>query len=360
MGKPAGEILREMRREELFLPKTLTIAITGRCNLACRHCWVGAGEGGSGDVPERTLRRMLVEFRELEGEGVCLTGGEPLCHPAWLRILQFARALGFEKASLQTNAMLIGDRDAELLRDLGFTGSSIRVSLDGASPASHDLVRGDGAFRGALLGIEALVRHGLGSSITLCFTEMRHNLGEFPDLLRLADSLGLGGVSCGTLVRFGRGATSNLIAPPELTQYGKLLRRYDSDPVFRELYGRLGSMAFLSWQQGEPPAAGCTFVENPYLAADGRLYPCVMCHADSHAVFGAPGKGLVASFAEGYRLWSSLMNFSRSRSEEMDPCASCSGRTLCGGGCLGRSWAAHGDFLAPDDRCSCRRSVYIP
>jgi len=360
MGKAAEDVLRDLRREGLFPPKTLTIAITGRCNLTCCHCWVGAGPGGNVNVPERTLRRMMVEFRELEGEGVCLTGGEPLCHPAWLRLLQFARALGFESASLQTNAMLFSDRDAELLQELGFRTVSIRVSLDGAAAASHDLVRGKGSFRAALRGIETLVKRGLGDSITLCFTEMRHNLGEFGDLLRLADSLGLGGVSCGTLVRFGRGGTSNLILPPEPAQYGDLLRQYDSDPAFRILYDRLGSMAFFSWQRGEQQASGCTFVENPYLTADGRLFPCVLCHADSHAVFNVPGKGLIASFAEGHRLWSSLMELSRSRAEDMAQCASCPGKKLCGGGCLGRSWAAHGDFLSPDDRCSCRRSVYLP
>lgn len=359
MGKVAEDVLRDMRREDLFLPKTLTFAITDHCNLACRHCWVDAGPGKDRIVPERTLRRMLVEFRELEGEAVCLTGGEPLCHPAWLKLLQFSRSLGIESASLQTNAMLFTDRDAELLQDLGFRSVSIRVSLDGAAAGSHDLVRGDGAFRGAVRGIETLVRHGLGSCITLCFTEMRHNLGEFPQLLRLADSLGVGGVSCGTLVRFGRGTASDLIVPPEPSQYGELLRQYDTDPTFRELYDRLGSMAYFSWQRGEQPAVGCTFVENPYLSADGRLFPCVMCHADSHAVFDVYGKGLVASFAEGLSLWSSLMELSRGRADEMAQCAGCPGRKLCRGGCLGRSWAAQGDFLAPDDRCSCRRPVYM-
>lgn len=360
MGKSAQEVARLLRQHELLLPKTLTMAITDRCNLACQHCWVKAGADGRCELPERAVRRMLAEFRELEGEAVCLTGGEPLCHAAWLRLLQFARSLGFESATLQTNAMLMSDRDAELLLDLGFRRISVRVSLDGAAAASHDLVRGDGAFRLARRGIETLVRRGLGSSVLLCFTEMRHNLGEFADLLRLADDLGVGGVSSGSLVRFGRGAASAAIAPPEPVQYDELHRRYENDAAFRERCIRLGAPAFLSWHQGEPPASGCTFVENPYLSADGRLFPCLMCHAGSHAVSGVPGKGLVASFAEGYRLWSSLLELSRNRAATLPDCADCSGRLQCGGGCLGRAWAAHGDFASPDDRCSCRRPVYAP
>jgi len=360
MGKTAAEVLRELRREELLPPRNLTIAITGRCNIVCRHCWVCAGSGRLGDMAEQAVRRILAEFRELQGEGVCLTGGEPLCHPAWSRLLQFARSLGFENASLQTNAMLFSDRDAGLLADMGFHNLSIRVSLDGAAATSHDLVRGDGSFEVVLGGLKTLLRHGLGSKITLCFTEMRHNLGEFPAVLRLADSLGLAGVSCGTLVRYGRGAASDLIAPPAPAQYAELLRMYESDRQFRELYDRLGSLAFFAWQGGEEPASGCSFVENPYLAADGRLYPCVLCHADSHAVAGVPGKGLLASFAEGCRLWSSLRRVSLDRAKEMTTCRDCPGRELCAGGCLGRSWAAHGDFFSPDDRCSCRRSVYSP
>lgn len=360
MGKSAHEVVRLLRRHELLPPKTLTMAITDRCNLSCGHCWVNAGAAGDRELPERTARRLLAEFRELEGESVCLTGGEPLCHPAWLRLLQFARSLGLEKASLQTNAMLVSDHDAEMLQDLGFRQLFIRVSLDGPGAASHDLVRGDGAFSGTLRGIKTLVKHGLAGSLVLSFTEMRHNLAEFADLLRLADDLGLGGVSCGTLVRFGRGATSTLLAPPEPRQYAELLRHHENDAAFRERCARLGAPAYLAWHQGEPPASGCTFVENPYLTADGRLFPCVMCHADSHAVCGVPGKGLIDSFAEGYGLWSSLLELSRHRAASMGACADCPGRLLCGGGCLGRSWAAHGDFEIPDDRCSCRRPVYSP
>lgn len=359
MGTSAEEVVRQLHRHELSPPKTLTIAITDRCNLACRHCWVSAGTERTGALPERILRRLLAEFRDLEGESVCLTGGEPLCHPAWLRLLQFARSLGFEAASLQTNAMLLDDRDAAQLLDLGFRSLALQVSLDGATAASHDLVRGAGAFRTALGGIETLVKRGLGRSVLLCFTEMRHNLAEFADLLRLADDLGLGGVRCGTLVRFGRGAASNQIAPPDPAQYDALRCHYDRDPAFRERCGRLGSPAFLAWQHGEQPATGCTFVADPYLTVDGRLFPCVMCHADSHAVFGVPGKGLAASLAEGCERWSSLREFSRNRAGSLASCADCPGRMLCGGGCLGRAWAAHGDFATPDDRCSCRRSVYL-
>jgi MoaA/NifB/PqqE/SkfB family radical SAM enzyme len=103
-----------------------------------------------------------------------LTGGEPLCHPDWFRLLRCARDLDFPQLALQTNADLIRDDTAEALASLDFPGLSIQVSLDGATAASHDLVRGTGAFAGALAGLKRLVAVGLAPRLSLFLSEMRH------------------------------------------------------------------------------------------------------------------------------------------------------------------------------------------
>lgn len=354
-----AEALEELEQRGLRPPANLTFAITGVCNLVCEHCWVGAGTpSAAAHVPERTARRVIQEFAALGGKSIRFTGGEPLSHPDWLGFMQCARRSGFRGVSLQTNAILFDDEQVAALRDLDFPGLSIQISLDGATAESYDLVRGAGAFAGALAGIRRLVRGGLARRISLFFTEMRHNLEEIPAVLELAADLEIGSVATGTLVRCGRADESALIAPPDSGQYLRLLERYDADPRFRELYEKLGSVAAIEWHKGAGPRSECcTFVENPYLTAEGRLYPCVLCHASDFAVAGVFEKSLACDFAEGAPLWSSLLRISCSRADTIRECRECPERVACAGGCMGRAWGSCGDLLAADDRCGQRRAV---
>jgi radical SAM protein with 4Fe4S-binding SPASM domain len=353
-------ILQQLNLAGLRPPKMLTVAITGACNLNCRHCWVTAGEKTShSHVPLPLLRPLLEEFAAIGGDGVRITGGEPLCHPHWLDILQLSRSLGFKTVILQTNAMLLREEHPASLRKLDFPGFSIQVSLDGATARTHDLVRGEGAFSGALYGIMKLVQEGLGQRISVFLTEMRHNIAEIPDLLDLADRKGIGSVSTGSIVLCGRASETSLLAPPDPEQYLSLLERYDRDSRFRELYKRIGTVAALEWRAGDAVRQDCcTFIENPYLTPSGRLYPCLLCHSDEFSVAKVFEKGLVAAFTAGIPLWSSLFCISRSRSEAIPGCLDCTGKTSCAGGCMGRAWGSCGNFLAADDRCETRRAIY--
>ncbi|WP_306532563.1 radical SAM/SPASM domain-containing protein [Geobacter sp.] len=353
----ALDILRE---KGLLPPETLTLAITGTCNLRCHHCWVDAGSSGTAPaVPTRTLLRLLEEFGALGGGGVRFTGGEPLCHPGWLELVRSARAIGYRSVSLQTNGMLFTEHNVAALKELDFPGLAIQISLDGATAPIHDLVRGRGAFAGALDGIRRLRDGGLGKRITLFMTEMRHNLEEIPALLHLASELEIGSAVTGSLVRCGRAAQDSPVAPPTLEQYELLLRRFDSDPSFRELYERIGNVAALEWRRETAPRTECcAFVQNPYLTPDGRLYPCVLCHVDRYAVFGVLQKDLASAFVEGAPLWDTLKKMSQCRAGANAACRECPGRLTCAGGCMGRAWASSGALLAVDDRCEVRQALY--
>jgi radical SAM protein with 4Fe4S-binding SPASM domain len=303
--------------------------------------------------------KVIREFSELGGKGVRFTGGEPLSHPRWLQFMAEARSLGFRTVALQTNGMLLTDRHIDALRELDFDGLSLQISLDGATGASHDLVRGRGAFDLLMARLDRLTTVGLGPRISLCFTEMRHNLEELPAVLDLAESLGAGRVVSGTLVACGRGGEGSAVAAPSTEQYLNLLRRFDSNPRFRELYDKLGTMAAIEWHRtGSDRPECCTFIENPYLTATGRLYPCVFFHVDEFSVSSVFRKGLAASCAEGAPLWKELLEISRSRAEKLARCPDCPGSSKCAGGCLGRAWESTGNLQAADDRCAVRRAVY--
>ena len=354
------ESLETVRQWGLKPPKTLTIAITAACNLACQHCWVEAGLlPVSAHVPTRSLMRIIKEFAALGGEGLRITGGEPLCHPHVLNILQSSRALGFKAIILQTNAMLLKDEHLTALHELEFPGLSIQVSLDGATADTHDLVRGKGAFDGALSGLVKLVQYGLAGRITLFLTEMRHNLEDIPALLEFAERMGISSFSSGALVPCGRATGDTAAVPPDSAQYLKLLERYDTDPRFRELYRKIGRIAALEWRTGETVRhEHCTFVENPYLTPSGVLYPCLLCHTGDFSVSGVFEKGFAAVLAEGAPIWSSLLQISRSRTDTINECRDCPLKPCCGGGCMGRAWGSRGDLVAADDRCEVRQAIY--
>jgi radical SAM protein with 4Fe4S-binding SPASM domain len=310
-------------------------------------------------VPEHTIRRLIGEYRELGGQRLRFTGGEPLCHPGWLNLLRFACEIGFESVAMQTNAILLKEEQVEALQGLNYNGLMLQISLDGAKAASHDLVRGDGAFQGVLEGFRRLADAGLSRHISLFFTEMRHNIEEIPALLELADSFGIASVATGALVLCGRAEKESMIAPPEPDQYEQLAHRYETDPRFRELYEKIGNTAALEWLKGDAPRSECcTFVENPYLTPGGSLYPCVLCHADGFAVTEVFTKSLADALAEGAPLWSSLLKTSLCRADAIVECQDCPGQSDCAGGCMGRAWGSRGDFLAADDRCELRRTIY--
>ncbi len=341
-------------------PRMLTLAITGSCNLKCQHCWVSAEPAAQRHVPVEKVLRIVEDFAALGGEGICLTGGEPLSHPQWHAILASCCSQpSFKSVGIQTNGALLGGSHVAILEKVQPGKLSIQVSLDGGSPRTHDRVRGQGSFARTMAGMARLAAAGLSGQVSVAFTEMRHNMDDVPELLELVDRLGVQLRNGGTLTKHGRAVQAG-VEPPTPAQYQELLARYHADPRFRSLYDRRGKMAAIEWWKGRSDVRGdpCTFLEHPYITAEGVIYPCVLCHADEFAVDRAFERPLSASLAEGAPRWSRLLQLSRARPASLAECQGCAGRFHCAGGCMGRAHAACGDLGAVEDRCELRKAVY--
>lgn len=80
----------------------------------------------------------------------------------------------------------------------------VQISVDGASPDTHERVRPGGSFAGATGAIRRLVARGL---LPQCvFVPTRINLGEMQSVYDLAASLGCSAFVTGPLMRLGRAA----------------------------------------------------------------------------------------------------------------------------------------------------------
>jgi MoaA/NifB/PqqE/SkfB family radical SAM enzyme len=173
-------------------PGCLGLEITDRCDLACSHCLrevVPPHAARARDLDVDLVSRLCSEARELGIASVAITGGEPMLHPRFLDIIDAIVEQGLRYHFLSNGLgipallprFLARPARRELLRD-------VSISLDGASEATHDEIRGRGTFRRTLAGIAAL--RATRIPFSLLSTIHRKNRHEIDALGLLAHHLG--------------------------------------------------------------------------------------------------------------------------------------------------------------------------
>lgn len=158
----------------------LELQITSRCNLGCRHCYLGNPEPI--DMPLETVLDILKQFEDMQGLRLLISGGEPLMHPDFWAINESVSRFGF-RSVLLTNGTLI---DRQTARKLNVHG--VQVSLDGMG-ASHDALRGRGSFDKAMNGINELCR--VGKNVSIATMIHAANLGDFPQMEAFMEQIGV-------------------------------------------------------------------------------------------------------------------------------------------------------------------------
>ena len=165
------------------------IEVTTRCNLNCLMCPRGESQMPEQDLPF-SLFREIVELMPAESL-VDLNGwGEPLLHP---QLADMSALVNARKCipGFSTNGLLLSEKKAAALMEAGL--GYLAFSLDGASPETYRTVRG-GNFERVLRNIQTMVRLRSGAvfpQISLTFVMLKTNLGDVPDLVRLAARLGV-------------------------------------------------------------------------------------------------------------------------------------------------------------------------
>lgn len=360
--EPGINKIREMIvKAGLQAPENLTLMITEACNMSCPHCLLNCKNLDAVPVRKEAIINIIDEFSDLGGSTLLITGGEPLLHPDWFVILEHAcNSNSLSEVVLQTNGAMVTDRDMEKLKPLNSEKVKIQVSLDGASPEINDMIRGKGNFKASIRGIRLFVNAGMGKRINIAFTEMKHNYDEIPEMLKLANKLGVAHFTAGTLVKGGRAKNMDWIELPDRSQVRSLVESYESDPEFRALYDKLGNVSAIEWYKGKniPSDHVCNCISTPFVNAAGKMYPCVMNISDELAVDNVHEEGLKKSILRGLEKWSRLPEVDKMRTESLVKCQDCAGREHCRGGCIGRAQAATANVMSVEDRCELRREIY--
>lgn len=322
--------------------------LTRRCNLRCKHCYLGASTEGPEELSTEESLRILGEIAEVNRETVLiLSGGEPLLRSDLDVLIGRAAALGMT-AVLGTNGTFLTPERAGSLGRRGLKG--VGISVDSLVSSRHDEFRGfAGAWAAAREGIEAARAAGLDVQVQMTLT--RDNFEELPVVARFARDAGARALAVFFLVCTGRGQGLVDLTPDEHERALRMLAGFRGDnimirprcaPTFRRVLTREDPDSFLL----QSDAGRCMAAKNYCrITPEGDVTPC-------------PYLPLVAgslrerSFGE---IWRSAPLLEALREPALHGrCGACEYRELCGG-CRARAFAASGDPLDEDPWCG-----YVP
>jgi radical SAM protein with 4Fe4S-binding SPASM domain len=179
-GQSSGEKGIPVRQSPVPSLRYLELQITDRCNLNCKHCYIGKCE--CREMPFETLRAVMKEFESMQGLRLLITGGEPLLHSQFERINAILPDYELRKV-LFTNGLLL---TRDVLKWLSV--DEVQVSIDGLETA-HDLIRGRGTYGRAMQAI----RLALDSGFDVSVSTMIHsgNLDDFEEMEEAFRDMGI-------------------------------------------------------------------------------------------------------------------------------------------------------------------------
>jgi SynChlorMet cassette radical SAM/SPASM protein ScmE len=348
-------------------PRSVDIAITGRCNLRCKYCFYADEMTALKDLPTERWLAFFEELGELAVQRVTLTGGEVFTRRDLFQLIDGIIANRMRYSILSNGTLItekvltqfeVGKRRLRL--------DSIQVSIDGSRAEIHNKSRPN-SFDRALRGLRLLVENGFPTTVRM--TINRHNVDDLENTARLLlEDVGLPGFSTNEAFPMGSGK-----CPGESVILTRDQRQQAMDTLMalNERYeGRISSLAgplalarkfadieaWMARGETEMPGFGklisCGGVFKQLgIQHDGTIVPCHLLSALPMGVIG------VDSLQEVWLHHPAINTVRQRRSipiRSLPTCSDCPYAGFCAGGCPGTVMSITGELNARDPM-SCYR-----
>ena len=172
---------------DLGAPLYVAWQVTNECNLACLHCIEESGPGKAfkDELDEEQVFGILGQFMDLEIPYLSFSGGEPMVHPLFFRMVEFVCSRGGQ-LKIETNGHFLSPENCARMKDLGV--KAVQVSLDGATRPTFNRMRIRGEFNTATDGVRNL--RAAGVPIEINYSPTSFNVHEIGTAIDLAYELG--------------------------------------------------------------------------------------------------------------------------------------------------------------------------
>jgi mycofactocin biosynthetic radical S-adenosylmethionine protein MftC len=319
----------------LCAPVNVTWEVTYKCNLSCIHCVSDSGRKRPGELTTEQCLQVIDTMSSMKVFQFNIGGGEPFMREDFLDLMDYAHKKGLVTC-ISTNGTLITQEVAERLDSMLVY---VQVSLDGATPASNDVIRGKGSFRKVITALECLRNRNIEVSINTVLTKL--SFPELDQLKNLAASFG----AKFRVSRFrpsGRGKKnwSQLnVSKEQMLSF--------SDWLSRNMGVSTGD-SFFSVSHEDRRSLGLNMCGACKLTCCvsplGEVYPCAFLQEREFLA----GKLPEQSFAH---IWENSPIFHSFRGLEIKSCESCTRFDLCHGGCPAIAYHTQRKLGLPDPEC---------
>jgi SynChlorMet cassette radical SAM/SPASM protein ScmE len=347
-----------MKKRTAF-PTTVDIALTGKCNLRCKHCNTSDTWALDEELDLGGWVKVLDQLKEEKIFNLTIFGGEPFAYPEINGFLKLLNDYPM-RVNILTNGTLIDANTVKYLKKMRFL-ENLQVSIDGSCPEVHDWQRGEGSFDKAINGVKLLIDENVPVKIKAIVN--KHSCGDIENMVKLALSLGLRGMDFGDAVECGRAA----VFASDMSFQGEV-HRLMMETVFRmkEKYpdfaigGTLGQKKEMLedfYAHGPGQGKRGTFSTCPAgqstlsIRSDGKVVPC---SAFWTFICGDIRKDSLRDIWDNSERLNTIRAIADEKLTDHDPeCEKCDYLTYCNGGCRACAYYSSGENIRGFDRSNC-------
>lgn len=224
---PKATKLKISGSKSLKAPNSIIVSLTNKCHQKCIHCFKSCDDKNNESIPTERLLKAL-EFLKGKLHSIQLTGGEPMLHKDFNRILGFCKENFVTK--ITTTGTLINLENVENFKGI----SSIQIPIYAINEKDHDAFTGTkGSHKKVMEAIDAMIKHDIYPSVSSILT--RENVIEAEQLINLCIRLKVPSIRFGILFPLGRAHKINketLISESEMIASIASLKEKYKDKIY--------------------------------------------------------------------------------------------------------------------------------
>lgn len=268
-------------------PNNITLQITKRCNLNCKHCY-SIKEHNSIDMSISTVDRLFSNLAVLKIPNITLLGGEPFLHPQIFDILKLSMRYNIFPDIVSNG--LIENTIIKKILNIGI--DKIAFSLDGLEHA-HSRIRGNNTFDKIINSINNAKKNGI--YVRVLSVAMKSNLNSIVELNKLLrDKVDMHKIIFYSPI--GNGRFDEFVYPNEWLDFidnfqtkigaSKVTKTIIQQPYYKKLPKRMCNLKSI------------------FITSSGEVYPCILFIDTEYSIGNITQKSFNS-------IWNSKWKFNR-------------------------------------------------